>query len=172
MEEKNYYLIMALFDEENNVPLTNFCEELVKERDEAGEEEALERFLESEASDSLPEGVHDAISGQSTSYLGIGFAVGLALGQMFEIGHEEVSLLLEDLKQRILEKKVLPYHPRKTRGVKIIGGSSPPKSGLLASKRKDGKNGKRAMKVGRCQLGTHRAPTKGKMAGSNAREKE
>ena len=117
MEEINYYHILGLFDQEQDsggtciVPLTEFCSKLVKES--GGEkEEDLDRFLNSKDGESLPAKVYDAIGDLSTEYLGIGFAVGYVLGQECEIGDQRILRIVNHLKERIFEAKVLPYFPR------------------------------------------------------------
>ena len=117
MEEINYYHILGVFDQERDnggmciVPLTEFCSKLVKESRE-GEEVDLDRFLESKDGKSLPEEVYDAIGDLPTEYLGIGFAVGYVLGQECDIGDQHILRIVNHLKKRIFEAKVLPYFPR------------------------------------------------------------
>ena len=116
MKEINYYHILELFDREQDgiVPLTEFCSKLVKGWGGEKEEE-LDRFLESKDGESLPVNVYEAIRELPTGYLGIGFAVGYVLGQECEIGDQRILRIVNHLKERIFEAKVLPYFPRTKR---------------------------------------------------------
>lgn len=96
MEEKNYSHIMMLFDPEDE--LGEFCHNLIEEQ--WPEDKIISKKDKEEI---LAEG--------RSGGLHIGFAVGYIIGQMFDIGNEETAALVADLKQRLLNKKALPYLP-------------------------------------------------------------
>jgi hypothetical protein len=98
MEEKNYALIMALFDPENQ--LGEFCSQLMDEMDKQCGDEFKDMCPEDIKSNSRSTGLH------------VGFATGFVLGQMLEVNDEETAELVTDLKRRMKEKRVLPWQPR------------------------------------------------------------
>jgi hypothetical protein len=108
MGKLNCGSIMVLFDPDPETPLTKFCLDLI-ERDEPGQHEMVEHFLESEEGKLLSLEVTSAIDRERWDFLGVGFAVGYALGREFEIGDPEISKVANELIERIFEAKALPY---------------------------------------------------------------
>ena len=109
-EKKDYSQIMILFDPQGKNPLSEFCRELVRE-DNPEEAELLKAWFEAHKKEGADE-IEEKVFMREIAHLEIGFAAGYVVGQDYDIADEELSAIVEDLRERILKAKALPYFQR------------------------------------------------------------
>ena len=111
MEKKDYAQIMILFDPDGKTPLSQLCRELIRE-DNPEEAESHKRWLKTFKNE-LPAEIEETIFMKECAYMSMGFAVGYVVGQDYDIANEELSAIVNDLRERILKAKALPYFQRR-----------------------------------------------------------